>query len=142
MEVQRAHKNLRIFAGVFLVAVIAAGAVALVPFQGWIAEVKRLPSEDAQRHLLTVFVWLMGTGGFAVFSLGIYLWHIGTRICAARRFPLPDSRVIRDTVILQEAAAVWRGRFLQATGVTLMVCVLGLLLFSWRLYSVLTSHAA
>jgi len=62
-------------------------------------------------------------------GLSIYLMVLGQRIVRARRFPLPGMAVSRDTPVVRDAAAVARGRLLQAmAGVLLImglaVCVL------------------
>jgi hypothetical protein len=142
MELQRADTRLRTFTFVAVAAATAAGIPALVYFQGWLAGVSQLSSPEAQRRILSVFAWLAGVSAVTVFALGAYLWHFGSRVRAAGRFPLPGSRVIRDTVVLRDAAAVRRGRIVQATGVVLIVCALGLLATSFLLYFTLAPHAA
>lgn len=142
MEIQRADRRLRFLAALMLMAAVAVGAVALLLLQGWLAELKQLAFVDAQPRLLAAFAWISGSACIMLLALGIHVWRVGARVRAAAQFPPPGARVLRDTVVLRGVAAIRRGRFIQGAGVVLMLCVPALLAASWRLYSVLATHAA
>jgi hypothetical protein len=139
MEIQQADKKLRLLIGlVFLVAVVAAG-LGLWGFEVWLDGVKQMPLDQALRLLLSALVWIVGSTFFALLLLGLHLWRWGKRIRAAGQFPLPGSRVVRDTVVLHGEAALRRGRILQATAAALISCGLALLAafgyFYWSFFS-------
>ncbi len=56
-----------------------------------------------------------------VIGVAIYLWRFGATVVAAKRFPPPGIRVVRDTVILLDARAIYRGRLMQVLSVLLLV---------------------
>lgn len=137
MEIHGADRRLRIVTVVALFALAMLGAVVMPILADWFAKLERLPAELALSHLQGLFVWFAGAGGIPLFAFAAYLWHFGSRVRALRRFPLPGSRVIRDTVILCEEAAVRRGRIIQVFGFTLALCGAAFLFFCWRLYRTL-----
>lgn len=142
MYLLRADRHLRVVTGVALLAAVAFAAVGLWLFDGWLAEVEKMAPEAALRRLRSVFVWVVGSGGVAVIALAIHLWNLGSRVRAVRQFPLPRARALRDTVVMRDAAAVRRGRVIQAFAVALALCGAGLLGVGWRLYFVFAPHAA
>lgn len=106
LDVVRADNRLRILTVVALLAIAALGSIALTLFDSWLTSLGRRSAEAALHQLRAVFVWLAGIGGVALFALGAYLWRLGWHVLTVRQFPLPGSRVIRDTAVLREEVAV------------------------------------
>jgi hypothetical protein len=127
MEIQPADKRLRLLTGLIFAVAVVAGASGLWAFEVWLDSVKQKPSDEALRLLLSALVWLVGTAFLALLLLGVHFWRWGKRIRATAQFPLPGSRVVRDTVVLRGEAALRRGRFLHGTAVALVSCALALL---------------
>lgn len=66
-----------------------------------------------------------------IIGIAIYLWRFGATIVAAKRFPPPGIPVVRDTVILLDARAIYRGRLMQALSVLLLVSSVSLPVAIW-----------
>ena len=73
-------------------------------------------------------------------SLSVYLWRLGAHIQAIAQFPLPGTRVIRDTVIVRGDVARRRGKLLQRIGAVLLLSALGMFAAWWRLYALFPAH--
>jgi hypothetical protein len=140
-DIQRADKGLRFLVVLAFVGAIAVGAAGLVAFEGWLDEVRRLAPADAGRALRTAFAWISGSAIVLSLLLGLSLLRLGLRIQRAAQFPLPGTRVIRDTTILRGDVARRRGKVFLGFGVVLMLCALGLCAASWLLYSTVFMRA-
>jgi hypothetical protein len=141
MDILLPDRRLRIFLVVVLLASVTLGAVSLSLFDAWLAKLARLPPEAALRELRSAFLWLAGIGSAALGALAAYLWRLGSRARTVRLFPLPGSRLFRDTAVLHGGAAVRRGIVIQALGVALALCGAAFLFFCWRLYFMLAPPA-
>lgn len=137
MDVLLADRRLRAVAVITLLAAVTLAAVSLSLVDAWLSKVQRLPPEAALRQLRFAFLWLAGVGGAALCGLSAYLWHLGSRVRAVRQSPLPGARVLRNTLILREEAAVRRGKVIQILGVALALCYVAFLFFCWRLFFML-----
>ena len=60
-----------------------------------------------------------------------YLWIVGSKIIAARRYPAPGIKVIRDTIVTSGPRAAMHGRLLRYIAVFLGVLSLTLPLVLW-----------
>ena len=141
MEIQRADKRHRAIVAAVFVGAIALGALSLVGFQSWLEGTRQLAPAQAKDALSAAFIWISASACLVTLLMGLYLWRLGARIRARGRFPLPGARVIRDTAVLEGAAARRRGAVLQAMGAAFAVCALGLFAASWFLYSTLLTGA-
>ena len=80
--------------------------------------------EEAQdRPLLYALFAALVVVGILVLSPVWRLWQTGRQAKHQRRFPPPDSAVVRDTRVYRGEAAVVRGGLLQALAVSLGVFV-------------------
>jgi hypothetical protein len=71
-------------------------------------------------------------------AFAAYLWSFGGRVTRAQRFPLPGQRLIRDTPIIEDKAAVTWGRNLRVLAILLgLAGAMSCWLF-WRLASALS----
>lgn len=145
MEIQRADPQRRRQAIVVLALVAVIGAGAIIALQNWFTELQHLPAENAselKHSLFTALAWSTGTGCFAVLTLALHMWRIGTRTKATMQFPPPGTRVVRDTVVLRGPAAARRATLLHLLSVVLLLSVVCLLVATWRLQSLFIAHAA
>jgi hypothetical protein len=71
----------------------------------------------------------------------VRLWLLGETVLRARQFPPPGYRVIRDTPIVGERAAVVRGQILKILSAGLVVASAFLCFLLWRLLRVLVGGA-
>jgi hypothetical protein len=134
MDVQRADPKLRVAALVGVILIFVLGAVLWVMLQRWLTELKQVPASAAQAQLLTAFAWAFGSVCVAVIWLATSLWRSGIAIRRAAQWPLPGSRVVRDTPVLRGEAAVARGRLMQVSGVVLFLCAACIAVVAWRVY--------
>lgn len=110
------------------------GGIVLIAFQHWLAGISALPGND----LLIARLWRMigiALTGCAI-CLGLLAWyamHKAARIRAARQWPHPGTRVLRDTPIRRGEAAMRISRVLTVLGMTLLLFCLGLGFVSWRI---------
>jgi len=141
MELLRADPRLRRAAIAIVIAIAAAGGIALWALQRRLDGIHD-PSPASMAQLLTAFVCLIGASVLMLAALGAYLWRCGKRVRAASLFPPPGAKVFRDTAVLRGAAAVRRGLVLQALGLGFVLCCVGLALAAWRFYALFSIHAA
>jgi hypothetical protein len=134
MDMQRADPKLRVTAVAVVIVALVLGVVLWFVSQRWLAGLKHLPTAAAQAQLLTAFAWTFGSGCVAIIWLAVSLWRSGTNVRRAAQWPLPGSRVVRDTPIARGSAAVARGRFMQIVGVVLFLLSTCVAVVAWRLY--------
>lgn len=115
--------------------------VTIMFFERWLNQVLALPVEEAMGKLRLALLWLMVAGCLALAGLGAWLWRLGSRVVAAKRVPLPGSRVIRDTKILVGEAAVRRGKLTRTISLFLLFGDIALVISCWRLWLLLPSPA-
>jgi hypothetical protein len=137
MQTQRADPKHRVAALIAVVTALVLGVVLWVVLQRWFAELAQLPAADAQTQLLTAFALAFGCLFIAVTFLAASLWRSGTGVRRAAQWPLPGSRVVRDTPVLVGDPAIARGRLMQVIGIVLFLCVACAAVIAWRLYHAL-----
>lgn len=74
-------------------------------------------------------------------AAGVQAWRHGGKVRRSERFPPPDTKVIKDTVILTGEAARSRGRTMQALGAALVLLASGLVLLCLRLIAAFSADA-
>jgi hypothetical protein len=112
-EIHRADPKYVRVAAVVVVTMLVAGAALLLWVQFTIQSLTDLRStdpEEAWRRMLGLGrVLSAGAGGMLV-VMAAWLVQLGVRIRTEERFPLPNARVLKDTVILRGDAARKYGR--------------------------------
>lgn len=141
MDVQRADPQLRVTVLFVVVVTLVAGVALLIVLQRWFAAVTQLPTAAAQAQLLVAFAWAIASVCAAMLWLAASLWRSGGRVRRAAQWPLPGSRVVRDTLVLRGEAAVARGRLMQVTGVVLFLCAACVSVVAWLLYHAFSAGA-
>lgn len=134
-ETHRADHQSRKLAIVAVIMVLIGGLVLWMVFDEWMAEVRSLPIEAAKQSLSRVYVLCMGIMILCVCVVGWHCWWVGERVRQTMRFPPPDAKVVRDTVVLSGQAAAARGRMLKVFGVILMFCAMALGVMSWWVFT-------
>lgn len=142
-EIQRAHPRSRRQASVIAVVLALIGAALIMAFEeyrpgleAWLGDT---PSESTTRFGIVLAV-LAAAGCAPLLGLAVYLWFFGKRIIRARRYPLPGSLAVRDTLVLRDRAAIRRGRLFGALAAAFVVAASGLMLALWRLWSLLPAR--
>jgi hypothetical protein len=131
---QRADRGLRCFAGLAVAAFVVLGIAAFVTFRDWLSDVSRLAPELALRSVAIALLGVSALALLTLFALAAHLWRLGARAQAARRYPPPGMRVIRDTRVRVNESAARQGVALKAAGVVLAVLGCGLFAVAVRLY--------
>lgn len=128
-----------------LLVILGAIAAALLilgferyqtPLRDWLLSG---PGEPAHRAKV-VFLSLAAVLCAPMVMFAIYLWSLGGRVLRARQFPPPGYRVVHDTPVIEEQAAVSRGRGLKLLALCLGAGSVLLLLSFWRLAWSLTER--
>jgi len=110
--------------------------VAIVFFQHWLKEISAAPGTDLLILRLRRMIGMALTGSALCLALlAWYAAHTASRINSSRQWPLPGSRVIRDTPIRHEAAALAVGRQLNGVAISLLVLAFAMGYISWRMLS-------
>lgn len=135
-EIQRADARRRRLVILVLVVMLIGSAALWMVFEGWMVEVRGLPVEAARRSLSRVFVLCMGIMIICVGIVGWHCWQVGERVRQTLRFPPPDAKVVRDTVVFTGQIAAARGRLLKVLGLILMFCMLALGMMSWWVFTI------
>jgi len=134
MEIQRADPGARRRAALILVVAAAAGAILLVLLDHWHPHAARWLDKGpaARSRAAAVLAALVVLLVSPLLVFGVYLCWLGRRIVRAGRFPLPSTRVYRDTAVLSGRAAEARGRLIQSLGVVLAALALAAAGLFWR----------
>lgn len=119
------------------IGIVAVGAVVggflIWTMEHWLAPIHGWVRADPSQRLWVVLLVLALLMAVPMLGVGAYLWRLGARVVAARRFPLPRHRVVHDTVIVEGPAAVTRGRWLKVLGLGLALAAAALGFMIWRL---------
>lgn len=86
---------------------------------------------------VVIIACLVMIAPIVIFAL--YLFQFGLNCIRSRRFPPPETRVIRDTPILEGMDGVRRGQIIVGLSVMLKLLSLGFVIVLWRLFSSLES---
>lgn len=121
--------------GLLIVAGVLLGAALITGFDRYGGTILDWILADPEQvgHRLRQFFLLMALVGSAPLLLfTLWLWSLGSRVMHARRFPLPDQRVLRDTPVLEGEEAVSRGRGLKVLAVSMALAGVVLWFLLWR----------
>lgn len=113
-------------AWIVTVVIAAAGALGYLALQDWLAGVIERDPVEARATLLAALSLGAWTSAVLMAALAAWCWHLGSKVRRAGRFPLPEAKLLRDTAVVEGAAAQARGRMLQICAVALMLLAVGL----------------
>jgi len=125
-EIQPADPAARRRALIGIVLVVVVVMLIALAVDHWLGGVLLEPAL-ARPALAAALRWSSAAVSLMVLAFAVYSFMLGRRIMQAQRFPLPGVAVIRDTVIVEGAAALRRGLLIQM--IAAMLAVLALLLF-------------
>lgn len=123
----RRRMKLAAISAVFVIALIAWAA------DRWLDRVLVLEPALARSALAGALRWSSAAVCLMVLAFAVYAFMLGRSIMRAQRFPLPGVAVIRDTVVLEGAAARRRSLLIQVIAATLAVFALLLFLAAFYL---------
>lgn len=109
---------------------------AIILFQQWLNSVGSMPGTDLLILRLRRTIGLALTG--SAICLALLAWYSVNRASRARladQWPLPDTRVIRDTPIRRGVAAQKIANRLQAAAIILLVLAFAAGYVSWQMLS-------
>jgi hypothetical protein len=126
-EIHKADANLKRTAAIVLGVTAVVLALSVAVSMHWLdIRTATLDPTQAAATFRTVATAAMLFTGVCLLLLGLYLLHRSQRIIEERRFPTSNTRVIRDTPVRRDAAALRIGR--QVRWASISACVLALLL--------------
>lgn len=124
-----------------ILVIIAVGVAGHAALDTWLEGLREMDPAEAAPRLAATLLWSVGILSALLVGLAAYLWRQGGQIRAAGRFPLPGQKVVRDTPVVEGAAARHRGLILQGLGGALLVAAVVLWLAVGRLSLVLAAQA-
>jgi hypothetical protein len=130
----RADPRLRrqTFIALGIAAILAV--VALIAFKHWLDGIGALPGTDILIYRLRRMIGIAMTGCAVCLSLlAWYAAHQASKTRIVEQWPLPGTRVIRDTPIRRGAVAQSIARLLNITAVVLLVLAFATGYFSWQM---------
>ncbi|MGB0133485.1 hypothetical protein [Dokdonella sp.] len=130
----RADPRLRRKTLIALAVAAVVAVIAVIIFQRWLGEISAISGTDLLILRLRRMIGIGLTGSAICLALlAWYAAHQASRTKAAGRWPLPDARVMRDTVIRRGTAARSLAQLLQLTAVVLLVLAFAMGYFSLQM---------
>jgi hypothetical protein len=137
IEIQRADTRLRRVTVVVLVLATIAAAGVIVLVHGWM--IRRALASTPEQLLAQMRQWLGLASiacGLCLLLLAAHAWRRGRAAVAQRRWPVANARVLRDTPIRRDDAALGIARLLNLVSLMLLAFAVALIALSWRLFLV------
>jgi hypothetical protein len=134
-QIQRADPRFRRFALGLLALGAGIGAWIFFSVESRLPALGEWVIEDpaqAERRLNLIATGVAAAVAVPTLLFARYFWRLGGRVIRSNRFPPPDMRVIRDTVVWHGESARRRGRILQGLALGLTFAVGGLITVVWR----------
>ena len=120
--VRRAEPAARRQAVLIVLAAATLGGLLIVAVDRYSTPVRDWTLADPERmssRLTIVFSIFAATASAPLLAFAAYLWSLGVKVMAARQFPPPDHRVVRDTEVVEGESAIVRGRALKTFAIIL-----------------------
>ncbi len=115
---------------------LAMGAVLFLIFNSLIGNLNAWIEKNAdllvEHHYLAFLLMLIPVS--PVIGLSIMLLRYAGKIIKTRRFPPPDTAVIRDVRVIEDKAAVWRGRIAQILCWIILLAAAAIPILIWTLF--------
>jgi len=135
-HIQKADPEARRKAIKSLLIGLAVGTVLFLLFDGLVGNVNVWIEDNAallvEHHYLAFLLMLIPVA--PVIGLSIYLLRFAGRVVQSKRFPPPDTPVIRDVRIIEGKAAVWRGRISQLLCWIILLAAAAIPLLIWTIF--------
>jgi len=126
----------RVTAVVLTVATLAAVAIVFA-FQHWLLRLAEgMPTAQLVVLLRRWIAVALAGGGLCLLLLAGYAARLARRVVEERRWPLARTRVLRDTAIRRDEAALRLGRLFNVAAMALIAVAIGAGMLSWRLFAI------
>ncbi len=136
-EILRADLRLRRTTIVVLVLAALLALALVFAFQGWMTRMADgLPTQQLIEHLRRGIGFAAIGSGLCVLLLAGYAASMARRVRNQRRWPLSGARVLRDTPVKRDEAAIRIGRLLDIVAFVLILVGVAAAALSWRLFAV------
>ena len=130
----RADPSLRRLTTVVLGIAAILALIAVVLFQQWLTGIGDIPGTDLLIARLRRMIGVALTASAVCLALlAWYAAHNASRIKVLEQWPLPGTRVIRDTPVRRGEAANRIRRLLNIVAVSLLVLAFGMGAISWQM---------
>jgi len=133
MPIQPADPALRRQALIAVTLAAVLGSAALLGLQHWLTDLQARPAREELQGLLSALRGCTFSMCGLLVGLAFYSWRLARRVTRDQRFPPLGRRVLRDTPVLEGAAALNRARILRMLAVILVLSSLGLMMAVARL---------
>lgn len=138
-DIQRANPRLRRLTAVVLGVATLLALLLVFAFQRWmLQQAETLPTAQLIVQLRGWIGMALTASGLCLLLLAGHTARLARRVIAERRWPLATARVLRDTPIRRETAALRLARLFNIVAVALLVLAIGVGVVSWRLFT--TGH--
>lgn len=133
-DIQRADARLRLISGVVLVFATLIAIVGVIAFHRWMSQqAATLPTALLIAQLRRWIGFALLACGLCLLLLAGYAARVARQVIEQRRWPRAGARVLRDTPIRRDAAALRFGRLLNLAAIVLLALALGAGALSWRM---------
>ena len=134
VEIQRADPRLRRTSAIVLTLATVAAITAVLVFHQWMSRRAAVMSTselvDQLRHWIGI---ALTASGLCLLALAAYSARQARRITEQRRWPLAEARLLRDTPIRRDAAALRVGNWLKLMALFLLLLAIAAGGLGWRM---------
>jgi hypothetical protein len=139
--IHKADPAARRIAILMIVCVAIAGAVFVLAANQFRPQFENWLREDLRVRIWIVVALVDAAVVLPLLGAAGYLWHLGTRIARAARYPPPELRVLHDTEIVTGVTARRRAYAVRALACVLALAAVLLVYFMWRVVFLLLSSS-
>jgi hypothetical protein len=135
-EIQRVDPDTRRTAVIVLVIGALVGLVLIVGMRSQLNALQTVLADnpEAVRANIRIITWaLIAAVVVPVWAVNAYLWRLGSRSVRSGVFPPPGMPMVRETIVLRDAAARKCGRVLQILAAVMSAVAAGFAVALWRL---------
>ena len=135
VEIHRADPRVRRLTLITLSAGLLAAILLMTLFHHWLdRSTVAMPGELLVLEMRRMMGITGMASGLCVLLLAGYVARLARRVSEERRWPLRTSRVVRDTRVRSDEAAVTFARTLNIIAVVLIALAIGIGVSGWRLF--------
>ncbi len=135
VEIQRADPRARRTTIAILALATVAALLLVFAFRHWLSNLAATVSTDRLvvqlRHWIGV---MMIASAACLLALAGHAARVARRIGEERRWPLAGARLLRDTPVRRDSAALRRARLLDAIAIVFVALAIGAGAIGWRLF--------
>lgn len=136
-EILRADLRLRRVTAVVLALAVLLAMALVFAFHAWMNQLATtLPTDQLVARMRRAIGFSVIAMGLCVLLLAGYTARLARRAAKERRWPLGAARVLRDTPIRRDQAALRIVRWLDVLASVLVLFGIAATLLSWRLFAI------